>query len=372
MRADRYYIVTGTGFRTHDFAWIRQNIGAGLDASLSDVTEQFGTLSLMGPMARAVLAAVTDADVSNEAFPFGALREIAIAGRPVRALRVTYVGELGWELHMAIGDTGEVFDRLIAAGAPHGIAPAGYRAIELLRLEKPYRAWGADITPNDNPFEAGLGWAVKLRSGGPFSAARRRRAPPRRSRKRLAHLHRSRSRGRARRTRNDLPRRRPVGYLASAGWGYTVGANIGLGYVRNADGVSDDFPAAGVRTGGRHRTGAGGAAHGPALRSGQRPGEGLTRTVSRDSSPAKAGEGDRVAVEGARRGLITAHVLPRGWSRTHIVVSRGIEHVASGNAQNCGCPARSTTRCAARRDERAREHCAPSRRSRPPSRAEAQ
>ena len=92
---DKYYIVTGTGFRTHDFAWIRQNIPAGLDATLTDVTEDYGTLSLMGPRARDVLAAVTDADVSNAAFPFGHVREIAVAGKPVRALRITYVGELG-------------------------------------------------------------------------------------------------------------------------------------------------------------------------------------------------------------------------------------------------------------------------------------
>ena len=97
------------------------------------------------------------------------MREIEIAGRPVRALRVTYVGELGWELHMPIGDTGEVFDAADGGRrAATGITPAGYRAIESLRLEKGYRAWGSDITPNDNPFEAGLGWAVKLKSGQPF------------------------------------------------------------------------------------------------------------------------------------------------------------------------------------------------------------
>jgi len=246
LAADHYYIVTGTGFRTHDFAWIRQNIGAGLDAHLSDVTEQFGTLSLMGPQARAVFAAVTDADVSNEALPFGSVREIAIARRPVRALRVTYVGELGWELHMPIGDTGEVFDRLIAAGAPYGIAPAGYRAIESLRLEKAYRAWGADITPNDNPIEAGLGWAVKLRSGRPFlgrEATEKIATAP--LKKRLATFTVADPEvvlaGRETIFRDG----RAVGYLASAGWGYTVGANIGLGYVRNADGVGDDYLAAG-------------------------------------------------------------------------------------------------------------------------------
>ena len=121
--------------------------------------------------------------MSNAGFGFGHIREIKIAGHTVRALRVTYVGELGWELHMPIGATGEVFDALMQAGAAHGIAPAGYRALESLRLEKGYRAWGADITPNDTPFHAGLGWAVKLKSNQPFLgreacvAAPRRRLP---------------------------------------------------------------------------------------------------------------------------------------------------------------------------------------------------
>ena len=109
---------------------------------------------------------------SNAAFPFGHVREIAIAGHTVRALRVTYVGELGWELHVPIAATGEVFDALMAAGEPHGIRPVGYRALESLRLEKGYRAWGSDITPNDTPFEAGLGWAVKLRKNTDFLGRR--------------------------------------------------------------------------------------------------------------------------------------------------------------------------------------------------------
>jgi 4-methylaminobutanoate oxidase (formaldehyde-forming) len=239
---DLFYIVSGTGFRTHDFAWIRQHIGAGMDAELVDVTEDFGTLSLFGPRARDVLSAITADDVSHQGFPFGHVREISIAGHRVRALRVTYVGELGWELHMPIGATGDVFDALFEAGAPHGIAPAGYRAIESLRLEKGYRAWGADITPNDSPMEAGLGWAVKLRSNVDFmgrKACERIASGP--LKKRLACF-----------TVDDpgvvllgretiLRDGRPVGYLTSGGYGYTVGKSIGYGYVKRADGVSDAF-----------------------------------------------------------------------------------------------------------------------------------
>ncbi len=169
---DRFYIVTGTGFRTHDFGWISDHIPDGLNCTLSDMTEDWGTLSLMGPRARDVLAAVTSADVSNAAFPFGHVREVEIAGATIRALRVTYVGELGWELHIPIKALPQVYDALMAAGASHGIRPIGYRALESLRLEKGYRAWSSDITPNDTPFEAGLGWAVKLRKNTDFLGRR--------------------------------------------------------------------------------------------------------------------------------------------------------------------------------------------------------
>jgi 4-methylaminobutanoate oxidase (formaldehyde-forming) len=243
---DRFYIVTGTGFRTHDLSWISDHIGSGLDTRLKDVTEEYGTLSLMGPLARDVLAAVTDADVSNAAFPFGHAREIQIAGHTVKALRVTYVGELGWELHVPIAATGEVFDALMAAGKAHDIRPVGYRALESLRLEKGYRAWGSDITPNDTPLEAGLGWAVKLRKNTDFVGRRALETaagkPPT---KRFAGF-----------TVDDpaivllgretiLRNGEPVGYLTSGGYGYTVEKNIGYGYVRNADGISDDFLASG-------------------------------------------------------------------------------------------------------------------------------
>jgi len=245
---DRFYIVTGTGFRTHDLGWIADHVPAGLDVTLTDVTEDFGTLSLMGPRARDVLAAVTAADVSNAAFPFGHVREIAIAGERVRALRVTYVGELGWELHVPIGATGIVFDALMAAGAPFGIRPVGYRALESLRLEKGYRAWGSDITPNDTPFEAGLGWAVKLRKDMDFlgrTALEGARGEPRR--KAFAGF-----------TVDDpdivlvgretiLRDGEPVGYLTSGGYGYTLGKNIGYGYVRRAEGIDEGF-----LTGGRY------------------------------------------------------------------------------------------------------------------------
>ena len=237
-----FYIVTGTGFRTHDLAWIRDHLPDGARVNLRDVTEHWGTLSLMGPRARDVLAAATQADVSNAAFPFGHVRQIAVAGVLLRALRITYVGELGWELHVPLADTGKVYDALMAAGAAFAIRPVGYRALESLRLEKGYRAWSSDITPNDTPFEAGLGWAVKMRSNMPFLGRSALEAVSGRLlTKRLAGFTIADPAavlvGRETILRNGAP----VGYLTSGGFGYTLGRSIGYGYVRNADGVSDDF-----------------------------------------------------------------------------------------------------------------------------------
>ena len=245
LAEDRFYIVTGTGFRTHDYAWITDHLPKG-DAVLTDITEQWGTLSLMGPQARKVLERVTKADVSNEAFPFGHVRDIEIAATPVRALRVTYVGELGWELHVPITATGAVFDALMNAGAEWHVRPVGYRALESLRLEKGYRAWSSDITPNDTPFEAGLGWAVKMKKNTPFMGRTALEAVQGKPlAKRFAGF-----------TLDDpsvvlvgretiLRNGEPVGYLTSGGFGYTIGKNIGFGYVRNPAGVSDEFLADG-------------------------------------------------------------------------------------------------------------------------------
>ena len=246
LAEDRFYIVTGTGFATHDFTWIERSIPEGLRASLVDVTSAYATLSLMGPKARDLLSEVTRDDVSNAAFPFGTWRGVTIDGAAVHALRVTYVGELGWELHVPTEQALAVYRRLLEAGAAHGLANAGYRAIESLRLEKGYRAWGSDIGPDHTPLEAGLGWAVKLRHNIPFQgrdALVAQQAAP--LKKRLACFTIDDPDvvllGRETIYRNG----ERVGWLTSAGWGYSVEKNIGYGYVRSPDGVDDDFLAAG-------------------------------------------------------------------------------------------------------------------------------
>jgi 4-methylaminobutanoate oxidase (formaldehyde-forming) len=244
---DRFYIVTGTGFATHDFHWIRSNIPAGLDAHLVDVTSQHAVLSLMGPLARDVLSALTRDDVSNAAFPFGACRTIAVAGAPVLALRVTYVGELGWELHVPVEFAATVYDRLIEAGQEHGIANAGYRAMESLRLEKAYRAWGADIGPDHSPLMAGLGWAVKLKKSTAFLGREALEEQRRRPLPRLLAGFTVDDPDIVLFGRETIFRDgKRVGWLSSGGWGYTIGKNIGLGYVRNSEtGVDANYVMSG-------------------------------------------------------------------------------------------------------------------------------
>jgi 4-methylaminobutanoate oxidase (formaldehyde-forming) len=156
LEEDRFWIVTGTAFGTHDRAWISSHAGDGV--LVEDVTSRWACAGLWGPKARDILAPCTP-----DPLEFGYMNErsIVVGDVPVRAMRVTYVGELGWELYCPMEFGGALWRTLWEAGQPHGLRAGGYRAIDSLRLEKGYRVWGADITPDDNPYEGGLGFAVK-------------------------------------------------------------------------------------------------------------------------------------------------------------------------------------------------------------------
>jgi len=239
-----FYIVTGTGFATHDFDWIRRSLPADKDANLIDVTSAWSTLSLMGPASRTLLQRICDNDLSNDEFPFGQCRTIQIAGANVLALRITYVGELGYELHIPSDSAINVFEALDSIASQYDLRLAGYRAIESLRLEKAYRAWGADLSPDHTPFEAGLGWAVKLSTDidfiGRAALADAQTRPP------VKHFAGFTVAdqdvvllGRETIYRNG----ERVGWLSSGGYGYTVKKNIGYGYLRNPDGISTEWTA---------------------------------------------------------------------------------------------------------------------------------
>lgn len=242
---DEYYIVTGTGYATHDFDWIARNIPADMNAQLVDVTSSNAVLSLFGPKAREILAACTRDDISHDSFAFGQSRKIGIAGCPVLALRITYVGELGWELHLPVEYALTVYQALHAAGAPLGLRNAGYRAIETLRLEKGYRAWSSDIGPDHTPDEAGLGWAVKLKSNIPFRGRAAVQAQRESGVKKIMATFTCDGdvilSGRETIYRNGVS----CGWLSSAGFGHTLGQSIGMGYVRSADVIDKDYVMAG-------------------------------------------------------------------------------------------------------------------------------
>ena len=168
VTADRYLFITGTAFGQHDMAWLRRHLPGDGSVLLNDLTSGRVCFALWGPRARDILASVTRDDVSDAGFPFLTARAITVGSVPVYALRVTYVGELGWELYAHTEFGVALWRTLWEAGRPHGMVAGGYRAIDALRIEKGYRVWSSDITPDETPYEAGLGFAVALDKGVDF------------------------------------------------------------------------------------------------------------------------------------------------------------------------------------------------------------
>ncbi|MGD0752660.1 MAG: FAD-dependent oxidoreductase [Anaerolineales bacterium] len=162
LAEQRFFIVTGTAFGQHDLSWLSINMPEGGSVSIEDVSSSYACLGLWGPKARTILEKVTKEDVSNAGFPYMTARQIVIGDVPALTSRVTYVGELGWEFYCPMEYGLRLWDTLWAAGQPEGLVAAGYKAIDSLRLEKGYRYWSSEISPDYSPLEAGLGFAVKL------------------------------------------------------------------------------------------------------------------------------------------------------------------------------------------------------------------
>ena len=230
LRTDRFRIITGTAFGTHDLAWITKQLGETDDIRIADVTGSFACFGVWGPSARAILERVTSADLSNEAFSYMSAKEIVVGDVPCLAARVTYVGELGWELYPSIEFGRSLWDALVEAGEPHGMLPAGYRAIDSLRLEKGYRAWGSDITPEDTPLEAGLSFAVDLDKDFLGRAALKRQKEAGLSR-RLRSVVLADPRAMCQGNEPVFANGRVVSRVTSGGLGYTLGASIALAYL---------------------------------------------------------------------------------------------------------------------------------------------
>ncbi|MDR7487161.1 MAG: FAD-dependent oxidoreductase [Armatimonadota bacterium] len=228
---DRFFIVTGSAFGVHDLDWITRHTPDDGSVAARDVTTEWACVGLWGPRARAILAQVTDADVSTAAFPYMTARELRVADRPVRAQRVTYVGELGWELYMPPSDAVAVWDALWAVGQPFGLRAVGYRAVESLRLEKGYRYWSAEVTPEYTPYEAGQGFCVKL-DKGPFQGREalwaQRAAGVRR---RLCCLVVADPQAVALGNEPVCDGDRVISRVTSGGYGYTVGESLAYAYL---------------------------------------------------------------------------------------------------------------------------------------------
>ncbi len=226
---ERFFAVTGTAFGKHDMSWIASQLPQGHSITLRDVTGAFSCYGLWGPRAREVLSTLTDADLSNAGFGYMRAKEIYVGSTPVLAVRITYVGELGWELYCSSEYGQTLWESLVQAGTPFGIVPAGYRAIDSLRLEKGYLAWGSDITPDDTPIEAGLDFCLRWDKPGGFTGqeALRKRAFDRK----LACLilddpHQVALGNEPVRFNSDV-----TGRVTSGGLGYTLEASIAYAYV---------------------------------------------------------------------------------------------------------------------------------------------
>jgi len=241
LAPDRYLLVTGTAQRVRDADWIGRNVRPGSRLAVADVTDEYATLTLAGPRARDVLARATKADLGNAAFPYGEVREIEVAGARAWALRIGYAGELGWELYVRSDAAPAVYDALTARG---DVTDAGYYALDALRLEKGYRAWGNELTPDDTPLEAGLGFAVKMDKPGGFigrEALLAQRARGLTRRLLLFALEEVEGDGVMAWGEEPIYRDdRCVGILTSAGFGHTVGRVLGMGYVPVATGETTE------------------------------------------------------------------------------------------------------------------------------------
>ncbi|RUT88627.1 MULTISPECIES: FAD-dependent oxidoreductase [unclassified Mesorhizobium] len=258
LGVEKFLIVTGSAQAIHDADWIVKNIPSDAHAILTDVTSSYAVLALMGPRSRDLLGKLSSADLSNAGFPFATIREIDIGYATAYANRMTYVGELGWELIVPTEFAVGVYEALHEAGSEFGLIDAGYYALDALRIEKGFRAWGRELTPDINPWQAGLGFAIAMDKPGGFIG-------------RDALVEKKPSAAPARRvvlcTLDDaepmlwggeliLRDGKPVGEVRSAAYGHTLGRSVALGLIENEAGVDAAF-----LTGGRFEIDLAGVRH---------------------------------------------------------------------------------------------------------------
>jgi 4-methylaminobutanoate oxidase (formaldehyde-forming) len=242
-----FLVVCSDTAHRHVETWMRRHIPAGSHVFVTDVTSAYAMLSVQGPRSRALLGELTGASLSNEVFPYLSAREIDIGYGRVYAVRITYLGELGWELYIPTEHAADVYDRIVEAGPAHGLRHAGLQALSSLRLEKAYRDYGHDIDNKDTPLEAGLGFAVKLDKTGGFVgrdalARQKEQGVPKRRLVQFLLEDAEPLLYRAEVIWRDDAR---VGYIRAGAYGHTLAAAVGLGSVEADEPVTKDYVASG-------------------------------------------------------------------------------------------------------------------------------
>jgi glycine cleavage system aminomethyltransferase T/glycine/D-amino acid oxidase-like deaminating enzyme len=231
LAEDRFRVITGTAFGQHDLFWIRDHAPEDGSVQVEDATSAYACIGLWGPAARDILQPLTATPIDNEAFPFMTAQQLAIGSVPCLALRVTYVGELGWELYCPSEFGLRLWDTIWEYGQIKGLVAGGYKAVESLRLEKGYRAWASDISPESDPYQAGLGFCVKLDKGefvGRSALLKKREAP---AETKLACLVLDDPRSVALGSEPVRIEGKVTGRVTSGGYGYTVEKSIAYAYV---------------------------------------------------------------------------------------------------------------------------------------------
>jgi 4-methylaminobutanoate oxidase (formaldehyde-forming) len=251
LAEDRFLVVTGAVPQTRDMAWLKRHTPDGAHCVATDITSGLPMIAVMGPKSRALLEKLSGADLSNAAFPFGTSKEIEIGYARVRASRITYVGELGWELYIPTEFTAHVFERLWEAGQEFGLTPAGMHSMNNARMEKGYRHWGHDMSDEETPLEAGLGFGVAWDKPGGFIGReallkqREIKVLP----KRMVAIALEDTSSTCPMMYHEEPVYRNgviVGSTTSGAFGHRVGRSLALAYVRNEGGVSADWLASGT------------------------------------------------------------------------------------------------------------------------------
>jgi 4-methylaminobutanoate oxidase (formaldehyde-forming) len=242
LEDERFFVVVTDTQLRHAETWMKRHIPENAHAFVTDVTSSYGQLNIQGPKSRALLQSLTSVDLSNEAFPFRTAREIDIGYARVLCVRITYLGELGYELYIPSEQATHVYDRLVAAGEPHGLRHAGLKALASLRMEKGYRDYGHDIDNTDNAFETGLGFAVDLKKAdfiGKAEAVKQKAAAPYKRRlvqvmlkdpePMLFHAEILKRNG------------KPVGYIRAGSYGFTLGGAVGLAMIEAGEAIDANY-----------------------------------------------------------------------------------------------------------------------------------